>query len=146
MVKLIDKQLISKGLVLICVFGWVSSLQSQNIRINPPKRQSKILSVDVFVDHSFDLYHKVFVYDSLQRAGYETTSDEEDFIMEAMKEDLDSLWSVAPNLIDDLSGKVSLKKGKALLNLNKSKRAIKESMKMIKTYLIEEKEGNEEKK
>lgn len=140
------KQIISLGILILSMLGVTSTLKSQNDRIKPPKRASKIKSVDVFVDHSFELYNKVFVYDSLVRAGYETTTEEDNFIMESMKANLDSLWDVAPDLIDDLNGKISLKKGKAILNLNKSKKAIKESMKMVKAYLIEEKEEDEKNK
>ncbi len=118
-----------------------SAMVAQEVeRVKAPKRASRIQNADTFVNASFDLQHKVFVYDSLQRAGYETTAEEEDFIIESMRSDIDSLLSVAPDLIDDLSSKVSLKTAKAVINLNKAKKALRVSLKMVKSYVLDEEE------
>lgn len=127
--------------ITFCLIHIPSYGQNDTKRIKRPKKHSKIESADAFVDHSFDLYHKVFVYDSLNRSGYDISEEEDDIIMESMKQDLDSLWAIAPDLLDDLSNNpISLKKGKAVLNLNKAKKAIKTSLVIVKNYLKDDDE------
>jgi len=111
---------------------------SQN-RISPPKRESKIKSADQFVDNSFSLYHKVYVYDSLYKANVEIPSELEDELLKSAQADIDSLWQVLPTVFEDMSsGNASiLKKGKATINLNKSKKALKFCVKTVKLYFTE---------
>lgn len=124
-------------LFLMPIAGW-----SQPKRINPPKRTSKITSVDQFVKKSFSLYHKVFVYDSLTQIGAEIPIEVEEALVERIEQDLDSLWQIFPTVFDDMSsgkGRI-LTKAKAAVNLNKSKKALKYCMKTAKAYVL----GSEE--
>lgn len=135
---------ISLGIIIIFLipfYGW-----SQPKRVKPPKRISKIESVDQFVKHSFELYNKVFVYDSLTRAGVEVPSEIEDALVERAEQDVDSLWQALPVVLEDMTnGKENiLKKGKATLNLNKSKRALKYCIKTVKAYFVGSNEDEEE--
>tara|TARA_R110002049_G_scaffold246326_6_gene420375 strand:- start:987 stop:1424 length:438 start_codon:yes stop_codon:yes gene_type:complete len=111
--------------------GW-----SQETRIKPPKRKSKITSVDKFVKHSFELYHKVFVYDSLTRAGVEVPAEIEDELVENAERDVDSLWQEMPDIVDDISDAPFMRQAKATLNLNKSKKALRFCMVSVKAYFI----------
>lgn len=109
-------------------------------RIKAPKRESKIKSADQFVDNSFSLYHKIYVYDSLSKANVEIPSELEDALLKSAQTDLDSLWQVLPTVVEDMSsGNASiLKKGKATLNLNKSKKALAFCIKTVKLYFKDE--------
>lgn len=115
---------------------------SQKKRLKPPKRVSKIESVDQFVENSFDLYHKVFVYDSLTTVGVEVPAEIEDTLIERAERDVDSLWQILPTILDDMtSGNANImKKGKATINLNKSKKALKYCMQTVKMYFKGEEE------
>lgn len=120
--------------LLLPVYSW-----SQK-RLKPPKRDSKVESVDLFVNKSFNLYHKVFVYDSLSKAGVEVPADIEDELVERAEQDIDSLWSVAPDIIDDISDASFMKQTKATLNMNKAKKALKFCALTLKAYFS----GNED--
>ncbi|MCA0131932.1 hypothetical protein [Winogradskyella alexanderae] len=113
---------------------------SQKKRLKPPKRISKVTSVDLFVDKSFNLYNKIFVYDSLTQAGIDIPSELEDELTERAEQDLDSLWQLAPDIVDDISDASFMKQAKATLNLNKAKKALKYCGLIIKSYFIPEEE------
>lgn len=115
-------------------------------RIKAPKRDSKIKSADQFVNNSFSLYHKVYVYDSLTKANVEIPSELEDELLKSAQKNVDSLWQVLPTVFEDMgSGKASiLKKGVATLNLNKSKKALSYTMKTIKLYFKDQVEQKED--
>jgi hypothetical protein len=117
---------------------------SQEKRIKPPKRGSKITSVDKFVNHSFELYHKVFVYDSLVNAGIEVPVEIEDELMERAERDVDSLWQEVPDIADDISDAALLKQAKATINLNRTKKALKFCLKAVKNYFISPKEEEDD--
>lgn len=114
-------------------------------RIKPPKRDSKVKSVDLFVNNTFDLYHKVFVYDSLVRAGVEVPSEIEDELVERAEQNIDSLYQVVPDILDDISNTSIMKQAKATLNLNRAKKALKFCMTTVKAYFIgtEEEESDD---
>lgn len=115
-------------------------------RIKAPKRDSKIKSADQFVNNSFSLYHKVYVYDSLTKANVEIPSELEDELLKSAQKNVDSLWQVLPTVFEDMgSGKASiLKKGVATLNLNKSKKALTYTMKTIKLYFKDQVDQKED--
>ncbi|GEQ85205.1 hypothetical protein ULMS_07130 [Patiriisocius marinistellae] len=107
-------------------------------RINPPKKNSKIKSADQFVDNTFQLYHKIYVYDSLSQKGVEIPPELEDELLANAQKDIDSLWQVLPTVVEDMgSGKGNImRKGKATLNLNKAKKALRYCLATSKTYFI----------
>ncbi|MCK8482009.1 hypothetical protein [Psychroserpens algicola] len=139
---------IQQRLSLLILIGFLISLSgyAQPKRLKPPKRPSKIQSVDRFVDNAFELYHNVFVYDSLTQMGVEVPSEIEDALVERAERDIDSLWQVLPTIVDDMSsGNANImKKGKATINLNKSKKALKYCMQTVKAYFIGSKDDEED--
>ncbi len=120
------------------------SIHSQSKRIKAPKRSSKIRSTDVFVKNIFKLYNKVFVYDSLTQAGVEVPVELEDELLESAERDIDSLWGVVPDIIDDISDASFMKQAKATLNLNKAKKALKYCGVHLKTMVLGKKDEEEE--
>ena len=116
---------------------------SQPSRIKVPKRISKITTTDKFVSKTFELYNKVFVYDSLTIAGVEIPGELEDELMESAVRDIDSLWEVVPDIIDDISDASFMKQAKATLNLNKAKKALKYCGNYMKSTVVGKKEDEE---
>ncbi|GHC51403.1 hypothetical protein [Ulvibacter litoralis] len=127
-------------LLLILV---TSGVWAQDKRIKPPKRDSNIESVDGFVNHTFDLYNKVFVYDSLTQKGVEIPAEYEDAILEDMEKNLDSMYQILPVVIEDMGGQPFAKKAKGTLNLNKARRALTFSIRTVKVYFLGESEKEE---
>ena len=116
------------SLVFIFIIGFAfNAVHAQEKRIKRPKKNCKIASVDGFVNYSFELYNKVFVYDSLAKAGVELTGEQEDLVFASVQRDADSLYQIFPTVLDDMTSSKSsiIKKAKATLNLNKAKKAIK---------------------
>ncbi|MEP5338372.1 MAG: hypothetical protein ABJL44_10610 [Algibacter sp.] len=116
---------------------------SQPSRIKVPKRMSKITTTDKFVSKTFELYNKVFIYDSLTIAGVEIPGELEDELMESAVRDIDSLWEVVPDIIDDISDASFMKQAKATLNLNKAKKALKYCGNYMKSTVVGKKEDEE---
>ena len=135
------------SLVFIFIIGFAfNAVHAQEKRIKRPKKNCKIASVDGFVNYSFELYNKVFVYDSLAKAGVELTGEQEDLVFASVQRDADSLYQIFPTVLDDMTSSKSsiIKKAKATLNLNKAKKAIKYTGKTVKGYLAGEEEVTEE--
>ena len=132
------------SLALIILFLLPTDSWSQEHRIKPPKKKSKIESVDLFVNHSFELYHKVFVYDSLVKAGIEVPTELEDELMERAERDVDSLMQVVPDIAEDISDAPFLKQAKATFNLNRTKNALKFCIITVKAHIIGTEEEDEE--
>jgi hypothetical protein len=141
--KLIQNLKHSIPLILVIAFLMPLSGWSQK-RIKPPKRASKVKSVDQFVKHSFEMYHKVFVYDSLSKAGVEIPAEIEDELTERIERDVDSLLQVVPDLVDDISDAPFLRQAKATLNLNRSKKVLKFCMTTVKAYVLGTEEEDED--
>ena len=129
--------------ILVIIFLIPILAQSQSKRVKPPKRVSKIASVDQFVDQSFELYHKVFVYDSLTSAGIEVPMEIEDELVERIEQDIDSLWQAVPDITDDISDASFMRQAKATINLNRAKKALKFCMNTAKAYFIGTEEDDE---
>ena len=120
------------GLVLIL---FTSNSYSQTKQIKRPRSTVGISSVDQFVRESFDIYDKVYKYDGYIEAG--TPLDDSDIdVLEDALDDLQGLSDSAPNIISDLDGISVLKQGKATLQINKSKKALKYSIKTAKELLL----------
>lgn len=109
---------------------------SQPKRIKPPKRISKVKSADIFVNKSFELYEKVFVFDSLTQAGVDIPAELEDELAAGAKEDFDKLVEVTPDVIDDISNASLFRKAKAALNMKKAKNALTFCGSTIKNYFL----------
>lgn len=122
------------GMLAILLFN-VAIGFSQPKRLSEPKRISNIKTVDHFVTQSFDLYNKIYVYDSLTTAGVEIPSELEAEVVTRAEKNIDSLLEVLPDLFEDLTDDGAyLKKLKATANLNKSKKALKYCLKTVKGY------------
>ncbi|SDH28406.1 hypothetical protein [Winogradskyella thalassocola] len=126
-------------LFLVPIQSW-----SQEKRIKKPKRHSKITSVDNFVKHSFELYHKVFVYDSLVKVGVDVPVEIEDELMERAQRDADSLWQEIPDIAEDISDAPFMRQAKATFNLNRTKNALKFCMTAVKAYFTGTEEDEED--
>jgi hypothetical protein len=107
-------------------------------RIERPKRPSKIKVVDSFVDYSFNLYNKVFIYDSLSIREVKIPAELEDAIVDGVQQDADSLMQIIPEVIDGMEGEKLIRKAKAMLNLNKVRRILTYSVKTAKLYAVRE--------
>ncbi|EDP72218.1 Outer membrane protein and related peptidoglycan-associated (lipo)protein-like protein [Flavobacteriales bacterium ALC-1] len=119
------------------------SLEAQTKKLKRPKNKVGISSVDKFVKESFDLYEKVYKYDSYAEAG--TPLEDEDIdVLEDALENVSALSESAPDIVDDLSGKSVFKQGKATLQINRAKKALKYSIKTAKKLLLGAKKGEED--
>ncbi|WP_298900065.1 OmpA family protein [uncultured Psychroserpens sp.] len=132
-------------LVLSCfAFLFIIPLSySQTKKIKRPKSRVGISSVDNFVRESFDLYDKVYMYDGYAAAGTPLDDDDIDVLEEAL-EDLTVLSESAPDILSDIKGQSVLKQGKATLQINRAKKALKYSIKTAKELLLGERERKEE--
>ncbi|WP_400081189.1 OmpA family protein [Winogradskyella sp. R77965] len=125
-------------------------LEAQTKKIKRPKNRVGIYSVDRFVSESFDLYDKVYKYDGYAEAG--TPLEDEDIdVLEDAIDDVSALSESAPDILGDLDGAGVLKQGKATLQINRAKKALKYSIKTAKELLLgqrerkkEDEEGNED--
>ena len=119
---------------LVTVF-FISHAYSQTKQLKRPKSSVGIRSVDNFVTQSFDLYDKVYKYDGYAAAGTPLDDDDIDTLEDTL-DDLEGLSSSAPDILGDLDGASVLKQGKATLQINKSKKALKYSIKTAKELLL----------
>lgn len=131
-------------LMLVLFIAAPSRVISQSKRIKPPKRLSKIKSADQFIKNAFKLYDKIYVYDSLTIVGVDIPSELEDELTLRAEQDLDSLWQLAPDIIDDIGDASFMKQARATMNLNKAKKALKYCGLTIKNYFLGEEEEEEE--
>ena len=105
--------------------------QAQTKKIKRPKSRVGVSSVDTFVQESFDLYDKVYKYDGYAEAGTPLEDHDIDVLEDALSE-MTALSDSAPDIISDLDGVGMLKQGKATLQMNKAKKALKYSIKTAK--------------
>lgn len=115
------------------------NLEAQTKQIKRPKSRTGVNSVDTFVSESFDIYDKVYKYDGYAESG--TPLEDEDIdVLEDALDDLEGLSDSAPDILGDLDGLSVLKQGKATLQMNKAKKALKYSIKTAKKLLLGERE------
>lgn len=119
--------------LLICTF---QIGEAQGKKLKRPKNTVGVSSVDHFVRNSFDIYDKVYTYDGYAQNGTPLSDEDLDVLEDAM-DDMTALSESAPNIIDDLDGVGILKQGKATLNMNKAKKALKYSITTTKRLLTE---------
>ncbi|WP_138433048.1 OmpA family protein [Winogradskyella algicola] len=127
-----------------CIFLIITpTLDAQTKKIKRPKNRVGVASVDSFVQESFDLYDKVYKYDGYAASGKSLDDDDIDVLEEALGE-MSSLSESAPDIINDLDGVGVLKQGKATLQMNKAKKALKYSIKTAKELLLGQRERETE--
>ncbi|PWK18800.1 OmpA family protein [Maribacter polysiphoniae] len=130
--------------IAIILFGFLflgHSAQAQEKRLKRPSGRVGIHSVDTFVRESFDLYDKVYIYDSYAQEGKPLEEDDYEALIDTV-EDAQSVLSSAPDAITDINGAGILKQGKATLQMNRAKKALKYSIKTAKKLLSEKKKKN----
>ncbi|WP_299125277.1 OmpA family protein [uncultured Winogradskyella sp.] len=129
-------------IVTFCFFIFTTPIiDAQTKKIKRPKNRVGISSVDRFVQESFDLYDKVYKYDGYAEAG--TPLEDEDIdVLEDALEDVSALSESAPDILGDLDGAGMLKQGKATLQINRAKKALKYSIKTAKELLFGQREGD----
>lgn len=126
----------------ILLFFLIPKLSAQPKEIKRPKSRVGVPSVDQFVQESFDIYNKVYRYDGYAQAG--TPLDDEDIdVLEDTLDDLQGLSDSAPDILGDLEGISVIKQGKATLQINRAKKALKYSVKTAKELLLGQREQNE---
>ncbi|WP_246109144.1 OmpA family protein [Seonamhaeicola algicola] len=121
----------------------MQSVYSQTKQLKRPKSTVGLTNVDNFVRESFDIYDKVYKYDGYAQAGTPLDDDDIDTLEEAL-EDLDVLSASAPDILSDIDGASVLKQGKATLQINKAKKALKYSIKTAKELLLGQRKGEEQ--
>ena len=136
-------KLISSLLVLIFLFSSLTiEAQKKTKRLKRPSGRVGISSVDTFVRESFDLYDKVYRFDSYAATGKSLSDDDYELLIDAV-EDGENVLASAPNAIADLDGAGVLKQGKGTLQINRAKKALKYSLKTAKKLITEKKkQGN----
>lgn len=136
---------------VLCIIAFTLLVPLQNLegqskktkKLKRPTSRVGIASVDSFVQESFDLYDKVYMYDGYAEAGT-PLADEDLDVLEAALEDVTNLSSSAPNIISDLDGRSVLKQSKATLQINRAKKALKYSIKTAKKLLTEKRKKGDE--
>ncbi|MDN3493805.1 OmpA family protein [Winogradskyella bathintestinalis] len=117
------------------------AIEAQTKKIKRPKSKVGISSVDNFVQTSFNLYDKVYKYDGY--AATETPLEDEDLdVLEEALEEVRLLSESAPDILNDMDGAGMIKQGKATLQINRAKNALKYSIKTAKELLLGEKNKN----
>ncbi|WP_321262614.1 OmpA family protein [Psychroserpens sp.] len=129
----------------IFILFFLSTSVAQTKKIKRPKSSVGISSVDTFVRESFDIYDKVYKYDGYAASGTPLEDEDIDVLEEALDE-LAVLTETLPNILDDIEGQSVFKQGKATLQMNKAKKALKYSTKTAKELLLgqREREGSSE--
>ncbi len=120
----------------------IASISAQTKRIKRPKKPTGISTVDNFVSESFDLYDKVYKYDTYAQTG-KSLEDEDIDVLEDALQDVTALSENAVDILDALEGQSLLKQGKATLQINRAKKALKYSVKTSKELLLGARSGNQ---
>ena len=84
------------------------------------------------------MYDKVYVYDGYHESGKSLTDDDYEILIDAVEDGQEVLAS-APDAISSLDGAGVLKQGKGTLQINRSKKALKYSLRTAKKLLTTKK-------
>ncbi len=126
---------ILKPILLSCFLVLGTQIaEAQKKKLKRPSSRVGIGSVDTFVQESFDIYDRVYRYDQNVKAGRDLTDEDIDVLENTLTE-ITRLTESAPNIISDLDGQGALKQTKATLQINRAKKALKHSAKMINELL-----------
>ncbi|GMN11244.1 hypothetical protein MTsPCn9_20510 [Croceitalea sp. MTPC9] len=131
-------------LVLLAIFIFSVDTSAQTKKLKRPSSRVGVASVDQFVRESFDLYDKVYMYDGYAQAG-KPLSDEDIDVLEQALDDVTGLSDSAPDILSDIDGIGVLKQGKATLQVNRAKKALKYSIKTSKELLLNQRKRETEK-
>ncbi|WP_405413040.1 OmpA family protein [Maribacter sp. Asnod1-A12] len=126
------------GVLLITQFSF-----AQEKRLKRPSGRVGIPNVDSFVNESFDLYDKVYAYDNYAQEDQPLDEDDYEVLIDTV-EDSENVLTTAPDAISDIKGANILKQGKATLQMNRAKKALKYSVKTAKKILSEKKKNDKE--
>ena len=137
------KTRVRAGLLIFALLLIIPETEAQTKKIKRPKSRVGISSVDTFVQESFDLYDKVYKYDGYAETGTPLEDHDIDVLGEALAE-MSALSDSAPDILSDLDGVGVLKQGKATLQINKAKKALRYSIKTAKELLLNERERKKE--
>ena len=107
-----------------CLYKILEGQSKKTKKLKRPTSKVGIASVDSFVQESFDLYDKVYMYDGYAAAGT-PLADEDLDILEAALEDVTNLSASAPNILSDLDGRSVLKAKQGNLTNQSRKKSIK---------------------
>ncbi len=130
-------------LTLVCTLMCMPLVEAQKKkRLKRPSSRVGIYSVDSFVQNSFDIYDKVYMYDGYAEQGKPLTDDDID-VLERALDDLADLSASTPDILSDIDGANALKKAKATLQINRAKKALSYSIKTAKRLLSENKKDDE---
>ncbi len=121
--------------ILFVSILFINSAFSQTKKVKRPKSKVGISSVDRFVQESFDIYDKVYMYDEYAANEKPLTEDDIDILEEAVSE-VTALTESAPDIAGDIKGAGIFKQGKATLQLNKAQKVLKYSAKTAKELLL----------
>lgn len=126
------------SLVIAAFLIFTNATAQETKRIMPPKKPSKVKSIDGFSEHTFKIYNSIFVYDSLTTAGIEIPAEVEDLIAADIEMRIDSLSNIIPEMIDDVDNAPFMRKLRATLSLNKSRKAITYMLATAKKHVFGE--------
>ena len=133
------------SITTFCFLFPFQNLEAQTKKAKKLKRPTSrvgIASTDSFVQESFDLYDKVYMYDSYAISG-KSLEDEDLDVLESALEDVTNLSTSAPDILSDLNGVSVLKQSKATLQINRAKKALKYSIITSKKLLTTKREQDE---
>lgn len=131
------KPSLTKTTLFTCCFLLLLSTHktlAQTKKLKRPSSTVGISSVDKFVRESFNIYDKVYMYDGYAASG-KSLEDSDIDVLEQAIDNVTGLLDSAPNILSDLDGKSVLKQSKATLQINRSKKALKYSLKTAKDLL-----------
>jgi outer membrane protein OmpA-like peptidoglycan-associated protein len=129
-------------LLLVLSVLTIQSIDAQTKRIKRPSSRVGSTNIDKFVRESFDLYDKVYTYDGYAEAGKPLDDSDIDVLEDAL-DDLIIINESAPNILSEVDKLSMLKKGKATLQLNKTQKALKYSIKTAKKLLANNKRSED---
>lgn len=131
------KPFTTKAVLLLssCIFLFtVNETIAQTKKLKRPSSTVGISSVDNFVRESFNIYDKVYMYDGYAASG-KSLDDSDIDVLEQAIDNITGLLDSAPHILSDLDEKSVLKQSKATLQINRSKKALKYSLKIAKELL-----------
>jgi len=117
--------------------------EAQTKKLKRPSSRVGINSTDTFVQKSFNLYDKVYMYDGYAESGKPLEDDDYEILIDAI-DDGERILATAPDALADIDGAGVLKQGKATLQMNRAKKALTYSIKTGKKLLTERPEKKPE--